>query len=107
MSDEQPQVGFKERLMTPEERLKAAQFINSNALDKADPCQVCGGESTIQSSIVGLHGGLDPTGIEGGWVYPSILTICNKCGFTRYFNAIIIGLVPYPPAPKVPDGSDS
>ena len=80
--------------LSPAQMQQAADWINAKALDPADPCQVCGGTSTIQPSTVAMPGGLHPSTGTSGWVHPCIVTICEKCGYQRYFNAIIMGVLP-------------
>jgi hypothetical protein len=31
--------------------------------------------------------------VLGGSTYPQIMAVCNSCGNTKYFNAVIAGLV--------------
>lgn len=85
--------GFRPRLMTQDEQLRAIEWINSRAsAGPTDPCQVCGQTSEIQPSLVALDGGVahDRT---VNWVFPSVVTVCKTCGFTRYFNAMVMGIV--------------
>lgn len=89
------------RRLTPEELLQAKTWINEKAYRKGDPCQVCESPlSEIQSTLANVPGGVSPIDLESGWIYPSVVTLCTNCGYTRYFNAIIMGLVPRYQAPS-------
>jgi hypothetical protein len=89
------------RLLTPDEMNSAVAWINSHARSTNDGCQVCGDpNNSVQPSIVKLDGGINPHNPSSTWMYPSIITICNNCGFTRHFNAIVMGLFSVDKSPK-------
>lgn len=84
-----------ERLLTDDERLRAARWINGKAKAKNDSCLVCGGRSLIAPSLINMPGGVAADGFSP-WSYPCVATICVECGFTRYFNAFVMGLLAPP-----------
>jgi predicted nucleic-acid-binding Zn-ribbon protein len=91
----QPEVKSRKaplRLLKDKDFDHVAEFINKRAKGgESDPCQVCGSaEAYIQPSTVTLDAGISEDGRPSG--FPSIVTICYNCGFTRYFNALILGL---------------
>lgn len=85
---------ISQRLMTLDEIYRATDWINEKSTSTNDGCLVCGSpHSIVQPSIVHMPGGRSPYTSEPGWVNPTIVVVCHSCGFTRYFNAIIMGMV--------------
>lgn len=76
------------------EKVKAwmARFV---ATDR--PCSVCGTKGwtmlprLVQPVTLGGAFVIQLGGLEG---YPNVGLVCNTCGYTRYLNAVIMGIVP-------------
>lgn len=82
-----------EMILNLGEMTRVAAWINAKTPDGKDDCVVChGGPSQVQRSLAMLPGGTGPDGSDD-YGYPSIVTICLNCGFTRYFNAVVAGVV--------------
>lgn len=57
-------------------------------------CDVCGKfEWTIGKTIIAPMNIVNSEVKITGQLYPQILVLCKHCGNTKYFNAIIMGLV--------------
>jgi len=83
------------RLLTREELARATDWINQKAVKPNDGCQICDSpHSEVQPGFAPLPGGVSPFGDGMGWLHPCIVTICQNCGFMRYFNAVVMGFLP-------------
>lgn len=83
------------RKMTVEEINQATEWINKKSVRKSDECPVCDSpHNLVQPTMAPMPGGVDPFDGTSGWVYPSIVTVCFNCGFTRHFNAVVMGMAP-------------
>ena len=94
----------KDGKLLPEERNKAAEWFRTHWTQNY-PCPVSGdnkwaiAEHLIMPITSAGAGGL----LLGGVGYPQIMIICGGCGFTLYFNAVMIGIVvPAEPPKEVP-----
>lgn len=77
----------------PEWKSKFVNFIKDKVGQSA-LCRECGEPKVaISDDIVAppaFHGG---GFVFGGPSYPQVMLVCTHCGNTRYFNAVIAGLV--------------
>ena len=88
MADNQEKKPKKE-FFTAEKRKQAIDWI-----DKNNPvCEVCGKDKwTLVPDLISpalFEGGM----VIGGMTYPQVMIVCNTCGNTKYFNAIVIGVL--------------
>lgn len=76
---------YREAAQKAKERLAADKWPKS-------PCEVCGARSWSISENVVSPLTLKEGGIQlGGVTYPSVLLICQRCGNTKFLNALVIG----------------
>lgn len=96
-----------ERLLTPTEIHAATKWINDHSAREGDPCPVCDSpNSVVQQSVAAMPGGVSPYHEGQSWILPSVVVICQNCAYTRYFNAIVMGLTEaYRPLGEGTDGS--
>ena len=83
---------FEDRNLTVGEATAVIEWINSKSIHPDDACLVCGSShSSVVPAVVGLTGG--PGAYPSSrTVLPSVLCVCRNCGFTRLFNAIVMGI---------------
>ena len=57
-------------------------------------CPVCRGDAWIIADhvVTTVRAGEKATFV-GGITYPQVMVICNKCGLTLFFNAVMMGVV--------------
>ena len=56
-------------------------------------CQVCGfNQWTVGTLVARLPVQNPEGGMELGKAYPEIRVVCRRCGYTVFFNAIVMGL---------------
>lgn len=77
----------------PEERAKAGAWIDKHWTGSKQ-CPISGHNDWVVAPNVVQLLDLPPAGglVVGGSVYPSVLVICNQCGYTITFNALKMGL---------------
>lgn len=77
----------------PDWRVRLIENINAK-VQNGGVCRECGEKQIVVAddlvSPVIYQGGL----VLGGSAYPQGMLICNNCGNTRFFNAVILGVVP-------------
>ena len=80
--------------LTTDELARTADWIKLH-WDKGGLCPVSGHNAwTVGDTMISTTA-YTGTGISlGGSVYPMILVICNGCGYTRFLNALVAGIVP-------------
>jgi hypothetical protein len=88
-------------LLTAEEKEKVQKWIDDKSKHPA-ACPVCGDERWIIADHL-----ITPEPVSGGRLlyggpaYPQFMLISVGCGYTRYFNAVISGIVvSEPPSDK-------
>lgn len=83
---------------TPEMRQKALQWITQKAPELQ--CECCHTRQWLMSeeltTPVIFAGGFN----IGGTAYPHLQITCTNCGNTKFFSAVVMGLLP----PKKPEG---
>ena len=85
------------RDLTATEAGIAAEHINSRTSAAHDACQVCSHRHVvIQPALFSIALPEHLQSAEGALGYAHIMTICYNCGFTRLFNATVLGLTPTP-----------
>lgn len=90
-------LGLTSRELTEAEAVRAADHINSRTTAAYDACQVCGGDRVvIQPALFPIPLPQVIHGVSGLYGYAHVMTICYNCGFTRLFNASVLGLTPDP-----------
>ncbi|WP_262694466.1 hypothetical protein [Kordiimonas aquimaris] len=80
-------------MLSKTEKQKIADFLNKRA-PNGGICKECGSNKMsiadhIVQPIIANEGGLT----IGGPSYPQVMVVCNNCGSTRYFNAVVMGLL--------------
>lgn len=66
------------------------------------PCPICGqrnwmiADHLVQPITIGPNRSLQLSGTG----YPQVMVISNDCGYTRFLNAVVIGIVKNDPPPK-------
>lgn len=76
--------------LTPEGVAAAIDHINRKAVSPNDACPVCGSpNNTVLEEIYQLSVA-STIPMVGGQHQPLISTVCNSCGFVRFFNRIIV-----------------
>ena len=77
--------------LTPEEKETVRQWIDSNWTG-SDFCPISGhNDWIIVDHIVRPIAG---STLLSGSNYPQVMLVCQGCGYTIYFNAVLMGLVP-------------
>jgi hypothetical protein len=84
----------KDGKLTPEDRQKVIEWMGAHG--KGDPrCPICLSEKwmiaefLVQPMTIGGNHSLQ----LGGGGLPNIVLISDPCGYTRYLNAVLVGLV--------------
>ncbi len=80
--------------LSEDEKIKLRQKIDGLWRGSAKNCPICGsnqwliGEHVVESPIIteGVRG-------FGAGAYPSVMLISQPCGYTLYFNAVILGVI--------------
>jgi hypothetical protein len=78
--------------LSEEEHIRCVDWINERATSPTDACQVCGDPENGVSEYL-WRVSSPPMGSQQR-IIPLVLTSCYNCGFTRFFNASVIGLFP-------------
>lgn len=88
--------------LSPAEHMMCVNWINEKAASPNDACAVCGSpDNSVGLDIFQVRAGPAPRTAGQGVPYiPSVITSCNNCGFIRFFNALVLGLIPMPPLPE-------
>lgn len=74
-----------------------SQTINARWQGRPDECPICGntfwqvGDRFVSTTSLGENGAV----MLGGPVYPFVVMF-SPCGYTRFMNAIMLGVYPYP-----------
>jgi ribosomal protein S27AE len=98
----------KDGKLSPEEKQRAIDWVNVRWVGQNQACPICGdghwiiGDHLVQPLTVGPENSIQ----LGGAGYPQVMLISVKCGYTRFLNAVLIGLVGGTPPPdeKKPEG---
>lgn len=85
----------KDGILSPEEKQRAVDWIKErgHVLGK---CPICDSQEwfiadhLVMPITVGGGGSL----LLGGPGYPQIMIVSKKCGYTRFLNAVMIGISP-------------
>jgi predicted nucleic-acid-binding Zn-ribbon protein len=83
----------KERVLTPEEKKRAAAWVARHA---KHGCPVCGNTKwNLGQEFVEIH---QHTGnvFRGGNVYPLVMLLCSNCAYVLLFHAITTGVMALP-----------
>jgi len=79
-----------------EEQMEQFQSWLAERWTGTKECPICAtnnwtlGSHLVSPTIYRSGGGL----VIGGLAYPLAMIICSNCGYTNFFNAVLIGLVP-------------
>lgn len=81
--------------LSPEMRKKAIDWLEARWNKNNRNCDFCGSNSWVlsQDIVTNLLINADGNISLGGQTYPQIMLICKNCGNTKYFNAVIMGLM--------------
>jgi len=83
----------KDGKLTQEEKDRVAAWLTAKAVGD-QRCPICGdpnwiiGDHIVQPITIGANNSLQ----LGGVGYPNVLVISQRCGYTRFVNAVIIGI---------------
>jgi hypothetical protein len=84
--------------LTPEQKKAAQARLDAVWLKSARTCPICGSNQwQIADHLVTPVILQDNSLTLGGTSYPQVMVISPKCGYTMYFNAILLGIVPRDP----------
>lgn len=78
-------------VLTQEERTKIDAWYQANWIHRN--CPVCGNRQFNLADHVVMPMIYSPYVSINGTQYPQIMTICQRCGLTLYFNAITVGVI--------------
>jgi hypothetical protein len=87
--------------LSPAEKQKISETINAKWAGRSDACPICGephwliADHFVATTTLGPHGAFQ----LGGQIYPLVMTI-SPCGYTRFFNAVTLGVYPVEKTPK-------
>jgi hypothetical protein len=87
----------KSGIFSAEELTHISKVINSRWQGHPDACPICGatnwliGDRFVSTTSLGENGAV----ILGGSVYPFVVMF-SPCGYTRFMNAIMLGVYPHP-----------
>ena len=80
--------------LTQEDQDAVQQWLATN-WHRNQRCPISGHNNWFTAEHI-----VQPTATTGGSVvlggtgYPQVMVICQGCGYTMYFNAVVIGLLP-------------
>ena len=86
--------------LTQEEKDKLATRLTELGKLGNPQCPICGGaewligDHLVMPSTMGKGGGV----VFGGFGYPHVMLISQGCGYTRFVNAVIAGVLPPKPS---------
>jgi hypothetical protein len=90
-------VAHASREISEPEAILAAEHINSRTSLPTDLCQVCASKDVvIQPALFPIPLPPHIQTADGRLAFAHVMTICYNCGFTRLFNATVLGLTPLP-----------
>jgi len=78
-------------VLTNEDRQKIDVWLKDNW--HAGKCPVCNQQNWVLADHVITPMLYTGVGITQGAGYPQIMVICQHCGYTLYFNAVIVGVL--------------
>lgn len=82
--------------LTESDKSKVAEWFNRHRQGRPFLCPICGSgnwsasEHLVQPVTLGAERQL----LLGGIGYPHVMFISNPCGYTIFFNAVLMGIVP-------------
>jgi|HubBroStandDraft_6_1064221.scaffolds.fasta_scaffold634066_2 hypothetical protein len=95
--------------LTQDEKARVVQRVTSMWRDHT--CPHCGnpnwlvGDHLVQPITLGPNNSIQ---LGGGAGYPQVMLISVGCGYTRFFNAVVLGILPAASpegTPAVPEGT--
>jgi len=92
----------KEGRLTSEEKGRVVTRLQATWAGDAQKCPICGNPHWIISDhiVQPVTLGAGNSVMLGGVGYPQIMMISAGCGYTLYFNAVMLGII----APANPEG---
>lgn len=87
--------------LTPEERAKVEAWLEKQDWFREGKCPICGDDHWAVGDHIVQPIRFGPMAF-GGPSYPQVMLISNKCGYTLYFNAVIMGLLPAAASAEAP-----
>lgn len=88
------------------ERQIVFDWLKDKTREKTLFCQVCGSNAWVLEDYAVAPPILRQGLVLGGDVYPYVLVVCSKCGYTLYFNGVAIGLYPHSPKKEEKSGGE-
>jgi hypothetical protein len=91
--------------LTQAEKELIAKWLNEKSSGKPPPCPFCGsntwavGDHLVAAPVMGTTG----TTTIGGPSYPQAMLVSDPCGYTVFFNAVVIGLLHHSLPPEGED----
>lgn len=84
----------RKKYFDAEKQKKALEVLNSKWPAEKKICEVCGsGNWTLAEDLVMPVPFSGNALMIGGPTYPQVMVICNGCGNTKYFNAVMMGVL--------------
>jgi ribosomal protein S27AE len=91
--------------LTEEEKAQVLAWVAEKGKAGNPNCPVCGSpnwllaDHLVQPITLGANRSL----LLGGIGYPQVMLVSTVCGYTRFLNAVVLGLIP-PTAPEEKKG---
>ncbi len=81
--------------LTLEDREKIRQVFERYKGATDSKCPICGSDIWIlgEHVVMPVSSGANNTIFFGGPVYPQVMLVSKECGYTRFFNAVLLGIV--------------
>ena len=82
----------KDKYFDKTKQAKAVKWLNAKWVNKT--CSCCGNNiwTVLDDLVMPMNftgGGL----VLGGATYPQVMANCANCGYTKFFNAVMMGIV--------------
>ncbi len=80
-------------MLDGKQKQKIVDFLNEKA-PRVGSCPECGSQKMTLGDHVVQPMNASAGGVSiGGPSYPQIMIVCENCGHTKYFNAVVIGIL--------------
>jgi hypothetical protein len=73
---------------------KAIKFLETRWLQNERKCEICGHKHWVIQEHIVTPIVLQNNSLQlGGISYPQVMAVCSNCTNTKYFNAVMMGLI--------------
>lgn len=86
MTEEKPKQFFDE-----EKQKKVTTWLENKWPNKV--CDICNSQNWSVVDFISAPSRYEKGLVLGGKIAPQITVVCNNCGNTKFFNAVVIGLI--------------